>query len=135
MCIKTFDNIYNFVDYMPKYMIPYEYLDICWYLKIKNNSEFRLITPKEVLFNLQKIYGKFDNPKNIIIKNKISELKDYLQTEYEIRILRSGKIIYKKNSIPDNMIECDNCGKIWDGNAQCDCYLYSNEFGELLYVI
>lgn len=29
--------------------------------------------------------------------------------------------------IPDDMIQCDNCGNIWDGNAQCNCYYSSDD--------
>ena len=24
----------------------------------------------------------------------------------------------------NELMECESCGRIWDGNAQCDCYLY-----------
>ena len=26
----------------------------------------------------------------------------------------------------NELVECENCGRIWDGNAQCDCYLYDS---------
>jgi hypothetical protein len=30
------------------------------------------------------------------------------------------------NDIPDDLIQCDDCGNIWDGFAQCQCYKDTN---------
>ena len=128
----SFKNIYEFIDFLPKYMIPYEYLDICWYIKIMNNKDFEIITPKEVIINLKRIFGDFNSPKTKIIQEKLNNYINFLGTNSKIKILRSGKILFQKDEIPNNLIECDNCGKIYDGNAQCNCYLFSNEFGEYL---
>ena len=131
----SFKNIYEFIDFLPKYMIPYEYLDICWYIKIMNNKDFEIITPKEVIINLKKIFGDFNFPKTKVIKEKLDNYINFLSTNSKIKILRSGKILFQKDEIPNNLIECDNCGKIYDGNAQCNCYLFSNEFGEYLCLV
>lgn len=131
----SFKNIYEFIDYLPKYMIPYEYLDICWYIKMRYNEDFKIITPNEVIVNLTNIFGKFNSPKKNKIKNKLNNYIEYLKNNPKIRILRSGKILFNKEEIPEDLFECDNCGNVWDGNAQCNCYLYSNEFGEFLYLI
>tara|TARA_B100001094_G_scaffold327433_1_gene385635 strand:- start:23 stop:277 length:255 start_codon:yes stop_codon:yes gene_type:complete len=39
--------------------------------------------------------------------------------------------IYKRkgplySSIRFDFVECDNCGNVWDGNAQCSCFGYIN---------
>jgi hypothetical protein len=33
--------------------------------------------------------------------------------------------LYNDN-IYDDLVECDICGRIWDGNAQCDCDTYND---------
>ena len=127
----TFPNIDDFIDYLPKFMIPYDYFDICWYVKIKNNENFNIITPKEVIYNLKRIFGNFNNP-NRFYTEKLNNYINFLRKDSRIKILRTGKILFDKEYIPEDLIQCDNCGNIWDGNAQCDCYLYSNEFGEYM---
>ena len=34
----------------------------------------------------------------------------------------SDKIIYNCDDIPSDMVECEYCGNIWDGFAQCNCF-------------
>ena len=130
----SFKNIYEFIDFLPKYMIPYEYFDICWYIKIKNNKDFEIITPKEVVINLKEIFGNFSFPKQIY-QEKLDNYIHFLRKNPKITFLRSGKILFQKDEIPNHLIECDNCGKIYDGNAQCNCFLFSNEFGEYLCIM
>ena len=49
---------------------------------------------------------------------------EYLKTNDKFLVLRNGKIIYKPNDLPYDLIQCNECGNIWDGNAQCLCTLY-----------
>ena len=67
---------------------------------IKNNK----IIPKSLPFDLKyKIYKKVCKIKLII--NKVEKIKH-------------------QNYLDDNnLIECDDCKRIWDGNAQCPCWL------------
>ena len=131
----TFENIYQFINFLPKYMIPYEYLDICWYIKILNNKDFEIITPKEVIINLKNIFGDYKSPNQQFLNERLESYLNFLKNNSKIKFLRSGKIIFEQDKIPDNKIQCDNCGNIWDGNAKCNCYLYSNEFGEYCFLI
>ena len=124
-----YSNILELIDDLPKFMIPYQYFDICWYIKLKNNKNYEIITPNIVFKNLKIKYGEFNYPNNQYYQ-KFTEFENFIKSYENYRFLRNGKIIYKNFSIPDNCIQCDNCGRIWDGNAQCDCYLYNNEFGE-----
>lgn len=125
----TYNNILELIDDLPKYMIPYQYFDICWYIKLKNNKDYEIVTPNGVTRNLKMQYGEYDNP-NYIYYEKYNEFENFVKSFENYRFLRNGKIIFSNFSIPDGCIQCNNCGNIWDGNAQCNCYLYNNEFGE-----
>lgn len=131
----TFENINSFISYLPKFMIPYDYFDICWYIKIMNDEDIKIITPKEVICNLELIFGKLNNPDDNIINEKLNDYIDYIRKDNRIKILRTGKILFNQEEVPEDLIQCDNCGNIWDGNAQCSCYLYSNEYGEYMCVL
>lgn len=51
------------------------------------------------------------------------DLKNIILT----RVLKIKKLQLKVHRIwldNNNLIECSDCGRIWDGNAQCDCFLY-----------
>ena len=38
----------------------------------------------------------------------------------------NGYIVEDNNiSILFELVECEKCGNIWDGNAQCNCYKYN----------
>ena len=98
-----------------------------------HNPEYHILTSDNVVLNLKKNFGDFTNPNNDFFEKK-EQFKDYLKKDVNFRFFRSGKILYYDTEIPDNLIQCENCGNIWDGNAQCNCYLYNNEYGELEYI-
>lgn len=35
-------------------------------------------------------------------------------------------LYYEYENVRNDLIECEDCGRIWDGNAQCDCYLFES---------
>ena len=131
--MKTYENINELIYNLPKFMIPYDFFDIYLYIKLLHNSEYHILIPENVILNLKKMFGDLKNPNNNFLKRK-KEFNDYLKEDTNFRFFRSGKILYYDTEIPDNMIQCENCGNIWDGNAQCNCYLYNNEYGELEYI-
>jgi hypothetical protein len=48
-------------------------------------------------------------------------------------VLKNGKIIDKRTDfeIPKDLFQCDYCGNVWDGMAQCDCsYRYLINFDD-----
>ncbi len=104
---------------LPKFMIPYDFFDLYWYIKLIQNSKYDIIIPKNVILNLNNNFN-ISNNKNLNIK--IDEFKDYIRTHDDFKLFRSSKILYYNTEIPDNMIQCENCGNIWDGNAQCNCW-------------
>ena len=75
---------------------------------------------------MQKTYNLNINIPQYLEKNDIvpSEklLIDKLNKNSSISFTRSGMMKYKKNIIPSDMVQCNNCGNIWDGFAQCNCY-------------
>ncbi len=50
--------------------------------------------------------------------------------EYIIRDITNnteGYFIFNDNILANyDLIRCNDCGNIWDGNAQCNCYNYLN---------
>jgi hypothetical protein len=126
--MKTYSNISSLINDLPKYMIPYDHYDLYWYIKIKNNSKYNIIIPKNVIHNLQ---DRFGNTNDNYLNKRLKQFSSDLKKNVQFRFFRSGKILYYDDDIPEDMIQCDNCGKIWNGNAQCNCYLYNSEFGDL----
>lgn len=61
--------------------------------------------PDEISAKIIYEYDTVRHPCAFMIENHFEE-KDYLNY-----LLESGELI-----------QCDNCGHIWDGNAQCNCY-------------
>ena len=84
--------------------------------KDKNNFPVFLL----LLLNFEK---NIDTIQEIFIEWVYEDLKtDNSQENINISVLKNKKIIYKKPNIPDNMVQCYDCGNIWDGNAQCNCF-------------
>ena len=72
-------------------------------------------------------------------KNKLnSYLKEnhkdiYKNVSYDLqnmifkRVIKIKKLQIKSHKLwleENELIECENCGRVWDGFAQCDCILY-----------
>jgi len=94
--------IYNTIDEFimdaPFYCIPYDFKSLCLHIRYPD------------LYELSDRY------------NDKMELLHILQDEQNFKILKNGKIIFYETSIPYGMVRCNNCGNVWDGNAQCDCF-------------
>jgi hypothetical protein len=131
--MKTYNNINELILDLPKYIIPIEYIDIYWYLKLKNNANFKIIIPKVIIKKLESKFGNVNNTNYEYLNKKIDNFKECIVGDNKFKFLRSGKIIYYDIIIPNDMIICNDCGNIWDGNAQCDCYLYNDYFNELYF--
>ena len=64
-------------------------------------------------------------------KNNHTKIKKYLSYDLQNmifnRILKIKQIEKKVHELwleEHDLTECDGCGRIWAGNAQCDCWLY-----------
>ena len=124
--MKTYNNTLELINELPRFMVPNECYDLYWYVKLKNNSEYKVIIPKEVI---NKLNSKYKNDDNDIKFNKdLKIFKKELMSSQKLKFFRSGKVIYYNDEIPNNMIQCNECGNIWDGFAQCNCFLDINEF-------
>ena len=132
--MKKYSDINKLINDLPKYMIPYDHFDLYWYIKLKNNSKYNIIIPKNVINNLNIRFGYINNNSHYLDK-RLKQFVNDIKKNTQFKFLRSGKILYYADDIPEDMMQCDNCGNIWDGNAQCNCYLYDSEFGDLEFVI
>jgi len=66
------------------------------------------------------------NYTNNYIKSIEEEIYNNILKNSHFTKLRSGSIFYKPYEISNYMIQCNNCGNIWDGNAQCNCFMYDD---------
>ncbi len=91
-----------------------EYINIYFFEEHKYFSKL-----KSLINNLEK---NFDEFKTLLYSMTIEETKKMDR----FKTLRGDKFIdtYKEEPIPEGLFRCDNCGNVWDGNAQCDCFLY-----------
>ena len=72
------------------------------------------------------------NKLNSYLKENHEDIYKYLSYDLQNiifnRILKIKLLQKKVHELwleEHNLIECDGCGRIWDGNAQCDCWLYN----------
>tara|TARA_B110000208_G_scaffold12292_1_gene15125 strand:- start:1422 stop:1661 length:240 start_codon:yes stop_codon:yes gene_type:complete len=76
-----------------------------------NNGNLQSFLDKNENYNLLK------HNLNIDILNKI-----FYRTYRCLELKKKEKELYLEE---EGLIECDSCGRIWDGNAQCNCFLYN----------
>ena len=84
--------------------------------------------------NISSKYFLNKNKLNSYLKiNNHNEIKQYLSYDLQNmifnRILRIKQLEKKVHELwleEHDLIECNGCGRIWDGNAQCDCWLYND---------
>lgn len=98
-------NINESIEIFNEYMYLLEYTDIYYmvnFLSLLLNKNIKTI-------------------KSIIINKIIESIKNNNNYEYDIN---NNTYIYIPDIIQDGMFQCENCGNIWDGNAQCDCFLF-----------
>lgn len=111
MSSVTYESIEKAVSELPLFEIPYDYRAVQFYL---NNNRSR----EEYNDDIE------DITQNKNIDCLLNSIKYELGNNPKFMILRSGAIIYTPDPIEEGMIRCNDCGRIWDGNAQCDCYRY-----------
>ena len=116
--MKNFNNIEDYITNSQNFIIPFDIRPEVYLLRKIEDSEYWINE-----FILEQIKTKYPD----ISKVNASKIKDLIleelnKTENYI-ILKNQKIIYKCSEVPENMFECDECGNIWDGCAQCNCYL------------
>mgnify|MGYP003985858421 FL=1 len=99
---------YRQLIYKREYINIYYFEEHIYFSKLQN-----------LISNLEKNYNEF---KTLLYSMTIEETKKMDR----FKTLRGDKFIdtIKEEPIPDGLFRCDNCGNVWDGNAQCDCFLY-----------
>lgn len=87
---------------------------------------YQCIDDYNLYIYMQKEYNLNINIPDYLESNLINvtekDLIDKLKLNTRIKFLRSGTMIYNPNKIPDDLIQCLNCGNVWDGYAQCNCF-------------
>jgi len=80
---------------------PYQFKDTCIYCQSIN------IIDKHTIYFIEQDNQKYEN---------------YLMENEDIDIQEQpcSKTYFRD----DYMVECEKCGRIWDGHAQCDCWLF-----------
>lgn len=113
-------NIESFVNDIPKFEINrLKNGNALYYaLTYKYNRSYYYDPPEYLKDDVNNILS--DSNFKIYIKNFVKELSKH----DNFTVLRNGKIIYKPVPVEEEYIQCSNCGNVWNGNAQCTCYLY-----------
>ena len=112
-------NIESFVNDIPKFEIKrIKNGDVFYYaLTFKYNRSYYYDPPE---YLKEEVNDIINNNFDKCLLNFIQELNKH----EKFTVLRNGKIIYKPSKVDDDFIQCSNCGNVWDGHAQCTCYLY-----------
>ena len=126
-----FKGLTNFIENAKHFMIPKEIIPEFYLLKIHLDPSEKDYLDETIIQSIdEKFRYKIDFPK---IKKKI--LHTLISDDrYTLYIMDSDAkrskdestiitILYRGAKIPEDMVQCDNCGNIWDGNAQCNCYM------------
>ena len=71
------------------------------------------------------------NKLNSYLKENHKDIDKYLSYDLQNmifkRIIKIKKLQIKSHKLwleENELIECENCGRVWDGFAQCDCILH-----------
>ena len=91
-----YNNYIDLINDIPKFLIPYKYFSICWYIKLKNNKDYEIITPDLVCLNLKNIYGDF-NFENQKYLDDLDDFINFIKSSHNFKCLRNGKIISNLN--------------------------------------
>jgi hypothetical protein len=63
------------------------------------------------------------------INNVIEIVKEIIIDMYNgHKFEKHGKMFRVKEWVIEGLERCDDCGRIWDGCAQCDCYLRMEDY-------
>lgn len=89
----------------------------------KINEEFNQWKFLPLYFIPDKIKYLIENKSSITI-HEYKQCLEIFRNDVNFRVLRNDKIIFiKKNKIPDGLVMCSGCGLVWDGCAQCPCWM------------
>ena len=83
--------------------------------------------PETLDFYVDKLYSS-EEDEDKITKEDYKNILEILNKDKNFRVLKNEKVIFiGKSLVPEGMVECGNCGLIWDGFAQCPCWQELNE--------
>ena len=119
--MKVCNNLDELLNILPKFIIPINFIDLYWYIKLKKNKKYCLLLSKKYILYLEKKFGEIEKPNYFLLNSEKEKLKNELYFNNKLKFFRSGKIIYYNDYVPDNMFQCDDCGSIWGNNNHCMC--------------
>jgi hypothetical protein len=119
-----YEHVLDLMRNVPKFRQPIYMKTLRLYLHIedgffeKNEQMWGKVTD-DLPLSYKVIYLDWIDLKNNIIRYTYKELSN----DDKFRVV--NKVIYDNNEhydVPDDLIQCNNCGNVWDGFAQCLCY-------------
>ena len=116
--MKTYKNLDDYILNAPHFIIPYDCLSELYIVKLRMDKEYQNYIHEEIVEEIEKKYPNYKKLDLIKIKKIIL---DAITNEEDYAISKTGQIILNCEDIPEDMMQCDNCGNIWDGLAQCNC--------------
>ena len=55
---------------------------------------------------------------------QVNQLLNYIKNTLPLEIIYRIVEEYDHQYYQEELVTCENCGRMWDGNAQCDCYMF-----------
>lgn len=56
------------------------------------------------------------------VNQLLNNIKQRLPQELIYKIV----VEYENQYYEEYLVTCENCGRMWDGNAQCNCYMFED---------
>ena len=119
-----YNSFTNYINNAPHFIIPHDIYSTFYALRIILNNDCKEYLDEDLLREIKNDYGSklnsldFDKMKKTIIAF-LSKQNDV----YKLTKTKNNEIMihYDTPEVPEDMLRCDNCGNVWDGNAQCSC--------------
>ena len=116
--MKKFKNIDDYILNAPHFIIPYDCILELYIAKMRMDTECSEFIDELILEEINKKYNDY---KKIEISKIVFIILEVIKIDDSYVVDKKGAIMIDCDDVQEDMIQCDNCGNIWDGCAQCNC--------------
>lgn len=125
--IMDFNNFNNFFQTIPLFKMD-NLMEFYYRVYLNDNTDefddYIYLLDNKLLVFLSLDSNNFNQIKKIIINLIKQKLNKEIENNNPNYRLINNQYVFFPDVIDDDMVQCEFCGNIWDGNAQCDCFLY-----------
>ena len=122
-----FNNFNNFFQTIPLFKMD-NLMEFYYRVYLNDNTnefdDYIYLLDNKLLVFLSLDSNNFNQIKKIIINLIKQKLNKEIENDNPNYRLINNQYVFIPDVIDDYMVQCEFCGRIWDGNAQCDCFLY-----------